>query len=55
VTKERLYSEDRKRGRALGIAKEVAGHQENREKQATKKSNRQFKTHLQLPMRGSGS
>jgi hypothetical protein len=50
VTKERLYSEDRKRGRVPGIMKEVAGQLKSMEKQRKqKKAENSFKPHPQLP------
>jgi hypothetical protein len=52
VTRERLYSEDRKRGKSMGITKEVSGEQKSmkKHKQQIKAAN-SSKPHFQLPGR----
>lgn len=46
-TQERLHSEERKRRKALGITKEVAGQEKS-----TEKRGKQFQTHHWLSRRG---
>jgi hypothetical protein len=47
VTQKRLHSEERKRRKALGITKEVAGQEKS-----TEKRGKQFQTHHWLSRRG---
>jgi hypothetical protein len=52
VTKERLYSDERKRGRALGISKEVVGQQKSMERQKQqRKAENSSKPCLWIPRR----
>jgi hypothetical protein len=55
VTKEILYSEERKRGRALGIMKEVAGQQKSMEEQRDQRRAEESQLHPWLPRLGRES
>lgn len=55
VTKKRLYSKDRKRGRTSGITQEVVGQQKSREKQSIREKQPIVPSPVPVPWEGEGN